>query len=939
MKKTTLLMLLTCMLFTITAYTQGDAVAPSSAEEVEALFEVYYQNNQASTQVSFTFEELADQQHLSSWEKYQLLYQRKRTTLRIAFFEIYPEYKQFYQAYQLSLNSCFNDGFENGTLGFAFAKHEYGPGPISEQFNDCDMDINQNIPVFPGATNDISADASIVDGTGFDPSLLPYGVQLNRTSEGDFAMRLNSNMGGADIVTMQQLVTITDGLFVFDFAAVMQNPSNHDNEQPFFQVRILDSTGEVAVEACVVSDATNCVFIDTDPQDSNSPLYSEWSCFVLDTQALIGQTVTVEYSIADCGHSGHYGYVYIDDACQFACTDSDFGHINLDEINGSCPTFPIEVCGTYNAPLDTELLDMTLYIVDQFGFPTEVSSIPTLAGTTFCFTLPESAMPNLMDDFELRVVANYQTLCNVTPYTITLQDQSTNVGPDITFQNCCVGGAFPLNFGYTNRSQRRVSNVVVSTSGDTFVYLDDLYEQSPELTALQNTDFTDGAFILKFDDDECLVDYIEIPISPNFGSHYGDLQIDNEDNLYLTAMQNDKFIKLDENLNVLFNQDISITYQGNININDNQAPVPTGTSHLVYGYGSTDARFNGNFIVTPQPIQKKGPILTLVNTTTGVPFTPYVFDNTISGSSSFGPIIGDNIEVVGDQVFFMHRLGSGAGSTINFNGIIYTIPPTTSMFIAKFNIVGNVLQPDILVFSNQWYTNLEFNEQDNYLYAGNNNQIDVFDEDLNALTFSAALGGTTLNDMFFDYESETLLVATFGEEGNEEHLRMFDKTLGVPVWELAETLTGSFAGIYVPEVTRRGNDIYLVGIYRSTSPLINGLPESVDFDYYMERIDASVLPFTDGSHKKEIGEPVEKFMIYPNPSKGMLSVSVLEKNGNNSLVNISVLDFSGTTLFNQEKVSVLSDVTLNLNDLKPGMYFVRIANQKGENETHLFVIK
>jgi hypothetical protein len=942
MKKTTLLLLLLSVFMMPIAKAQFSTNVPTSQDEVEALFDKYYKDNQASVTITFTVLEQKDMAHFSKKEKQQVINSRKRLQLRAQFFNLYPQYRVYYQPSLTSLNDCFNAGFEGPPNQYGFSSHDYMGQNIPDVFNDCQMTINTLIPEAPGPIDDYSSQVSIVTA-GNDPTLLPFSINLPKVNNGARAIRLNADQPGADIVTMSQLVNITDDLFVFNFASVLENPTSgiHLDNQPFFQVRILNNFGDVVVERCIISNADDCIFQVANPTTTSNLLYSEWSCFVIDTQALIGQTVTVEYSVADCGLSGHFGYVYIDDTCQSECADGSFGYINLDEIDGDCPNFPIEVCGTFDASLNAVLSDITLNVYDIPGnFVAQVSTTPQVNGNNFCFTVQEADLPVPLTPYEFNVVVNFEANCDTLPFTITREDTSTNVGPDLSYEDCCTGGdAFPLNFGYEDRWLRRVSNVVVSTSGDTFVYLDAIGVQSPELTALENTDFTDGSFILKFDENECLLDYFEIPNTPNFASYYGDLQIDNQDNIYLTSMQDNRFIKLNENLDLQFNHELSIRFRGNLNINDNQAASPTGTSYLVYGDGTSQARFNGNFIVTPQPAQIQGPILTLVNTTTGVPMNPYVFDIPQSLSTSLGPVIGDAIEVVGNQVYFAHYLYSGIGPSIDFNGTTYTIPASANSFVSKFNIVGNTLQPDILVFSDQWYFNLEYNEQDNYLYAGNNNQIDVFDDNLNMLVMTATLGGTTLNDMFFDYESETLLVTTFAEAGAEEHLRMFDETLGTPVWELSETLTGPFAGIYVPEVTRRGDDIYLVGIYKSTTGLNNGLPASMDFDFYMERIDASTLPspspFVGLTKSHEVATP--SFSLYPNPTTNAVFIHSVQNE--KSIVDITILDFSGTEVFTQNEISVLEDVRLDVNHLKAGMYFVQIAKSNGAIEMHRLVIR
>src|SRR5690606_2359785 len=115
-----------------------------------------------------------------------------------------------------------------------------------------------------GAVNDIAADAAMVT-PGLDPVLVMVGppYSLERTSPlgacSTHAIRLGGNAitcpnaysssGVSNAVTMRKQF-IAGEVFAFDFAAVLQNPPGHTNNQPFLNIKIFDQNNTVLQERC-----------------------------------------------------------------------------------------------------------------------------------------------------------------------------------------------------------------------------------------------------------------------------------------------------------------------------------------------------------------------------------------------------------------------------------------------------------------------------------------------------------------------------------------------------------------------------------------------------------------------------------------------------------------------------------------------------------------
>ena len=95
---------------------------------------------------------------------------------------------------------------------------------------------------------------------------------------------------------------------------------------------------------------------------------------------------------------------------------------------------------------------------------------------------------------------------------------------------------------------------------------------------------------------------------------------------------------------------------------------------------------------------------------------------------------------------------------------------------------------------------------------------------------------------------------------------------------------------------------------------------------------------TDGSEENDISVVGDNFSVYPNPTKGELSVSF------NSSVKekylLKVTDISGKTLVNEIHNAEEGNNTqeLDLRGVAQGMYFISIERESGENRTIRIIV-
>jgi gliding motility-associated-like protein len=158
----------------------------------------------------------------------------------------------------------------------------------------------------------------IVTG-GFDPDI-PALSRLNPRG-GTSSLMLGDEDGGRTVAIIEKDVDITrkNPYFTYDFAVVFWDPSHPFEEQPWFKVEFFDSLGNVITNPnCANYSVVTGGAIPTPgfiTVGSNNWKYKPWARITVDFTNYIGQTITVKFSVADCGYGAHDGRAYIDSYC------------------------------------------------------------------------------------------------------------------------------------------------------------------------------------------------------------------------------------------------------------------------------------------------------------------------------------------------------------------------------------------------------------------------------------------------------------------------------------------------------------------------------------------------------------------------------------------------------------------------------------------------
>jgi gliding motility-associated-like protein len=158
-----------------------------------------------------------------------------------------------------------------------------------------------------------STDQHIITTAGTDP-VAP--VSMINPLGGTCSVRLgNGTTSGYGAASLVQtfLVGAANTAFQYSYAAILEDPAGHTvGEKPFFSVRMFDQAGNPIIcgeyQAYGGDGQTGWVI-------AGGVQYKDWTTVYAPLTNYVGQNVTVEFIVGDCGQGGHYGYAYIDASC------------------------------------------------------------------------------------------------------------------------------------------------------------------------------------------------------------------------------------------------------------------------------------------------------------------------------------------------------------------------------------------------------------------------------------------------------------------------------------------------------------------------------------------------------------------------------------------------------------------------------------------------
>lgn len=354
---------------------------------------------------------------------------------------------------QTAVQLCSNSGFEEFTnqngvnvlKNFKYAiETPLNPIQCKSSTGTANLNINQ---YNPNDTNLMATtvpsnhlDEFIGDIEGFDQ----YCLKLNyRQSTTKMAM-----------IQTKRFKTDNENVLNFNYKAVLQSipGDSHLNEQPYFKARIVNNSGNVVSEFCLIANTENCIYTKAPVLSGNSIiLYTKnWQSGSLDISSIPNnESFTIEFITTRCGLMGHFGYSYIDDICTAHTDENLQGSIELDPLYLSCPNSTVPICGNFTVPnsgdVKANVKSIALKVYNSSNILVYNTTNPTnidLDKKRFCFDLDLNSLPNITtENYNVSATINYeiddatQNICKGTSFN-EITDDDANPGWDITFLNC-----------------------------------------------------------------------------------------------------------------------------------------------------------------------------------------------------------------------------------------------------------------------------------------------------------------------------------------------------------------------------------------------------------------------------------------------------------------------------------------------------------------------
>lgn len=167
-------------------------------------------------------------------------------------------------------------------------------------------------------TGPLAGRHTLMSGAGVDPV---GGFPVVAPGGGKYSLRLGNSNIGAEAERARYYVRVPANqnniyTLLYSYAVVFQNPGHGQIDQPRFEVTVFDSATGVPAPC---NDFTHVSGVGL-PGFQTAPggvLYKPWSTASIDLSSMAGRTVAIDFTSGDCALGGHYGYAYIDVACNF----------------------------------------------------------------------------------------------------------------------------------------------------------------------------------------------------------------------------------------------------------------------------------------------------------------------------------------------------------------------------------------------------------------------------------------------------------------------------------------------------------------------------------------------------------------------------------------------------------------------------------------------
>lgn len=174
----------------------------------------------------------------------------------------------------------------------------------------------------PGLSGPLINRHELTTGTAVDP----YGLfPVVAPGGGSYSLKLGNNSVGGQAERARYYVRVpnnTNNIYtlLYSYAVVFQDPGHAVADQPRFEVTVFDSATGVPIpcnEFQFVASGVLPGFQLSPTFPNQRVMYKPWSTSSIDLSPMAGRTVAVDFTTGDCALGGHFGYAYLDVACNF----------------------------------------------------------------------------------------------------------------------------------------------------------------------------------------------------------------------------------------------------------------------------------------------------------------------------------------------------------------------------------------------------------------------------------------------------------------------------------------------------------------------------------------------------------------------------------------------------------------------------------------------
>lgn len=266
-----------------------------------------------------------------------------------------------------------------------------------------------------------------------------------------------------EMISRNILVTDPKDFIVYKFAIVLQDPDHPS--RPFYSIVLRRANGTI-INCSVVNYEANSNIPGFQLFPNSNVWIRPWATNVIkpvDFGVTIGETISIEISVSDCGGGGHFGYGYFDVKC---LNEEDMILNNGNE----CVNNEI----TFSSELDSTLSGLSWTIKDQNGTPIPIQN-PNAPTLTHVFS----------DQ------GNYLVELNVPYFTTSGQCSITSVFKKELIINDCEPCVNCASFDLVRSTDTETSKYLVSGW---------VKEEYPSNVTQQFKNYSEGAISISFKD-------------------------------------------------------------------------------------------------------------------------------------------------------------------------------------------------------------------------------------------------------------------------------------------------------------------------------------------------------------------------------------------------------------------------------------------------------